>query len=474
MSEKKLGLPSVIGAGVGLIVATSCLLSLGQGSGTLGTPFIISMIIACILNILTALSIAELGALMPNLTGGLAQYTLACMGPFVTLIAMVGGYIACNTIVASAECAMFGNTISSVLPGVNIPPSAYCIALLGILIMVNLRGVDMFAKIQNFVAYGLIISLTLMGIIGIFKIGTGNVVVQEAALSTNFTDITSFCGLAFFLFIGCEYIVPISNQVKNARRNIPLGMILSLLIVCVMQIILIFGFKNYVLWSDLAGSTTPHVLYGMALLGKWGTVWMAVVSILAVTSSVNTVISALAYICAGMAKIGLLPSVFMKTNKRGVPYVGILTIGGVMILVNGTGLSTSDQLSFVILTGCVFWMISYVIAHINVLILRHRLPKAPRTFKVPGGAVLPIVGIIGDIWMIYNIDSNPDTRMSIYKICLIIFAVLAVYTVTWIKCVMKKPMFKAIPLEEVMAMENSLYQVYHNPKMRKELALMKE
>lgn len=474
MSEKKLGLPSVIGAGVGLIVATSCLLSLGQGSGTLGTTFIISMIIACVLNILTALSIAELGALMPNLTGGLAQYTLACMGPFVTLIAMVGGYIACNTIVASAECAMFGNTISSVLPEVNIPPSAYCIALLVILILVNLRGVDMFAKIQNFVAYGLIISLTLMGVIGIFKIGTGDVVVQEAALSTNFTDVTSFCGLAFFLFIGCEYIVPISNQVKNARRNIPLGMILSLLIVCIMQIILVLGFKNYVLWADLAGSATPHVLYGMALLGKWGTAWMAVVSIMAVMSSVNTVISALAYICAGMAKISLLPSVFMKTNKNGAPYVGILTIGGVMILVNGTGLSTSDQLSFLILTGCVFWMISYVIAHINVLILRHRLPKAPRTFKVPGGAVLPIVGVIGNLWMIYNIDSNPDTRMSIYKVCLIIFVILAVYTVAWIKCVLKRPMFKAIPLEEVMAMENSLYQVYHNPKRVNELALMRK
>lgn len=474
MSEKKLGLPSVIGAGVGLIVATSCLLSLGQGSGTLGTTFIISMIIACVLNILTALSIAELGALMPNLTGGLAQYTLACMGPFVTLIAMVGGYIACNTIVASAECAMFGNTISSVLPEVNIPPSAYCIALLVILMLVNLRGVDMFAKIQNFVAYGLIISLTLMGVIGIFKIGTGDVVVQEAALSTNFTDVTSFCGLAFFLFIGCEYIVPISNQVKNARRNIPLGMILSLLIVCIMQIILVLGFKNYVLWADLAGSATPHVLYGMALLGKWGTAWMAVVSIMAVMSSVNTVISALAYICAGMAKISLLPSVFMKTNKNGAPYVGILTIGGVMILVNGTGLSTSDQLSFLILTGCVFWMISYVIAHINVLILRHRLPKAPRTFKVPGGAVLPIVGVIGNLWMIYNIDSNPDTRMSIYKVCLIIFVILAVYTVAWIKCVLKRPMFKAIPLEEVMAMENSLYQVYHNPKRVNELALMRK
>lgn len=474
MSEKKLGFPSVIAAGVGLIVATSCLLSLGQGSGALGTSFIISMIIACILNILTALSISELNALMPNLTGGLAQYTLACMGPFVTLIAMVGGYIACNTMVSSAECAMFGNTINSVMPGLGIPSSAYCIALLVVLILINLRGVDMFAKIQDFVAYGLIISLTLMGIIGMFKIGTGDVVVQESVLSSNFSEITSFCGLAFFLFIGCEYIIPISNQVKNARKNVPLGMILSLLIVCVMQILLIFGFKNYVNWSELSESTTPHVLYGMELLGKWGTAWMAVVSILAVTSSVNTVISALAYICAGMAKINLLPSVFMKTNKNGAPYVGILTIGGVMIVVNATGLSTSDQLSFLILTGCVFWMISYVISHINVLILRHRLPKAPRTFKVPGGAVLPIIGVIGDIWMIYNIDSNPDTRIRIYKVCLIIFVVLAVYTITWIKLVLKRPMFKAIPLEEVMAMENSLYQVYHNPKKANELALMRK
>ena len=78
MQEKKLGLPSVVATGVGLIVATSCLLSLGQGAAAIGTPFIITMIIACVFNILTALSICELNALMPNLTGGMAQYTLAC------------------------------------------------------------------------------------------------------------------------------------------------------------------------------------------------------------------------------------------------------------------------------------------------------------------------------------------------------------------------------------------------------------
>lgn len=123
-NAKKLGLASVIATGVGLIVATSCLLSLGQGASAIGITFIISMAIACVLNIITALSMSELNALMPNLTGGLAQYTLACMGPFASVIAMVGGYLVCNTVVASTECAMFGNTLKSVLPQLHIPSCA--------------------------------------------------------------------------------------------------------------------------------------------------------------------------------------------------------------------------------------------------------------------------------------------------------------------------------------------------------------
>lgn len=464
MGEKKLGFGSVVATGVGLIVATSCLLSLGIGASSIGITFIISMAIACALNMLTALSVSELNALMPNLTGGLAQYTLACFGPFVTIIVMVGGYLACNTIIGSAECAMFGNTLNDIFPQFGIPGNMYCVCLLIILIIANLNGVDMFAKIQNVVAYVLIASLLIMGIMGTLKIGTGTAIEQPAVLSSDFTEITSFCGLAFFLFIGCEYVVPISGQVKNSKRNIPLGMIVSLLLIMLMQTLMVFGFKNYTPWSDLGQSATPHVQYGNLLLGNVGTIWMAIVSILAVTSSVNTLISSLGYICAGMAKINLLPSIFLKTNKKGANYVGILTIGGIMIVINVTGLSTTDQLSFLILTGCIFWMLAYIVSHLNVLILRKRLPKAPRTFKVPLAPILPISGIIGTIWMIYNIDSNPDVRMEIYKVCVIIFVFLAVYSVIWIKKVVKKPLFKAYPVKDVMAMENELYQKYHGNK----------
>lgn len=471
MQEKKLGLPSVVATGVGLIVATSCLLSLGQGASAIGTPFIITMIIACVFNILTALSICELNALMPNLTGGMAQYTLACFGPFVSIVIMVGGYLTCMTVVGSSESAMFGNTLSNVFTGLGIPGSAYSIGLIAILMILNLFGVDMFARVQNIVAYGLIGSLIVMGILGCIKVGTGEAVTQPSALSTNFGDICSLLGLAFFLFIGVEFVVPIAPQVKDARRKLPLGMVISLIAILVMQIFMVIGFSHYTPWSDLGESTVPHILYGSMLLGKVGVAWMTIVSLLAVISSINTILYSLAQICSGMSKIGLLPSFFMKTNKHDTPYFGLLLISIAMIIINATGLSNSDQLSFLILTGCAFWIFAYIILHCDVLILRKRLPKAPRTFKLPLGPVIPIIGIVGNAFMIYNIDSSWDVKLRIYEICLVVLAILTVYALIWTKCVIKRPLFRAYQIKEVMAMESDLYQVYHNPKVAHRLHL---
>ncbi|MGN0643287.1 MAG: APC family permease [Huintestinicola sp.] len=459
--NKKLGLASAVATGVGLIIATSCLLSIGQGAAALGNTFIITMVIACLFNILTALSICELNALMPNLSGGMAQYTLASFGPFVSIVVNVGGYLTCQTILGSSEVAMFGNTMSSVFENVPISGTVYSILLIAILMIFNLFGVDMFAKIQNIVAYGLIFSLTVMGIMGTLKIGTGEIVEQPTVLSTSPSDMFSLLGLAFFLFIGAEFVVPISPQVKNARRNVPLGMVISLLAILVMQIFVTIGFSHYTPWEELGNSTVPHILYGTMLCGKVGTAWMTIVSLLAVISTVNTAMFSISQICCGMAKINLMPAVFLKKNKRGTPYVGLLLVSAAMIIINATGLSTSDQLTFLILTGCTFWIFSYIVLHLDVMVMRKRMPKAPRTFKLPLGPVIPIIGVIGNAFMIWNIDPDLGVKMKIFTIFGIVFAVLSVYAVVWTKLKIKRPLFKPYPVKEVMAMENDLYLEAH-------------
>lgn len=66
----------------------------------------------------------------------------------------------------------------------------------------------------------------------------------------------------------------IGSTGEGQRRNIPLGMVLSLIIICVMQIIVVFGMGHYTVWSDLAASESPHILYGTAILGRAGAIWM--------------------------------------------------------------------------------------------------------------------------------------------------------------------------------------------------------
>lgn len=456
MDEKKLGLRSVISTSVGLVIATSCLVSLGQGAGEVGIVFIGAMVIACLLNLTTIGSLSELNALMPNITGGLAQYTLACIGPLPTIVSMVGGYLLCNILSSGVEASIFAYAMSQVIP-LPIPSIVYTAVMMALIMVANLYGVDMFAKVQDLVAFLLVGSMVIMGLIGAFKLGTGQVVVQSANNATSPAQVISMTAVAFWLFIGAEFAIPISSEVKNAKKNLPLGMALGLIIILIMQSILVIGFYHYTPWEALMASAAPHLLYGEALLGKGGKIWMAFVAALAVVSTQNSGVNGLAHIGQGMAKMNMLPQVFAKTNKRGVPYIGVIVISVSMFLFAYVSDGSSDMIEFLILVGSVFWMITYIFAHIDVLILRKKLPKAPRSFKLPCGPLFPIIGIIGTSYMILYISTDPKERLMIWAITGVTMLVLGIYAYFWTKYKMKMPVWKAVPIEKVMAMDNELY-----------------
>ena len=409
MEEKKLGLGNVVSISVGLVVATSCLVSLGEGAGTLGVTFLLAMVIAMLLNMTTIASLSELNALMPNTTGGLAQYTLAALGPFPTLISMVGGYIICNTLSCGVEASIFSFSLADIIGG-NIPSIVYTLILTVILLIAILRGVDLFAIIQY----------------------------------------SSF-------FIGGEYSIPVSKEVMNSKRIVPLGMMIGLFLIFIMQSIMVLGFHNYVEWGELADSAAPHLLYGYAVLGNAGKIWMMLVGALAVISTQNSTVNSLAVICQGMAKMNMLPKIFAKTNKHKVPWFGQVFVSVSIFIFAYVSDSSADMISFLILAGSVFWMVSYILAHVDVIVFSKRLPRAPRNYKVPCGVLFPIIGIVGTIYMILNISTDPQERLMLWLLTGCSFLILGIYSAIWIKVKMKMKVFKSVPLEKVMAMENDLY-----------------
>ena len=333
-----------------------------------------------------------------------------------------------------------------------------------VVLIANLYGVDMFAKIQDIVAFLLVGSLVVMGLIGMFGLGTGTKIEQPYVISASFGDVVSMTAVAFWLFIGAEYAIPVSKNVKNAKKNVPLGMIIGLLVICIMQTIMVFGFHNYTEWGELADSAAPHLLYGYNLLGTFGKVWMTVVGALAVISTQNSTVNSLASICQGMAKMNMMPQIFAKTNKHNVPWFGQVFVSVAIFIFAAASNNSSDAISFLILAGSVFWMVSYILAHVDVLILRKRLPKAPRSFKVPGGPVIPIIGILGTAYMILYISTDPQERLMIWLLTGVTFLILGIYSFFWIKYKMKMPVFKSVPLEKVMAMESDLYYLERKRK----------
>ena len=454
--DRTLGLRSVVSISVGLVIATSCLVSLGQGAGSIGVVFIGAMVIACLLNMTTAASLSELNALMPNTTGGLAQYTLACLGPFPTLISMVGGYLICNIMSSGVEASIFSYAMASTIH-LPIPSILYTLVMTIVVMIANLYGVDMFAKIQDLVAFLLVGSMLIMGIIGMFGLGTGAMVQQPYSMVSSWKEVVSMVAVAFWLFIGEEYVIPVSKNVKNAKRNVPLGMMIGLALICLVQSIMVLGFHNYTPWGELEASAAPHLLYGENLLGSAGKIWMTFVAALAVVSTQNSTVNGLAGICQGMAKMNMMPRIFAKTNKHGVPFFGVIFVSVFIFVFAALSDGSSEAISFLILVGSVFWMISYIFAHLDVLILRHRLPKAPRSFKVPCGPLFPCIGIAGTVYMILNISTDPTERMMIWLVTGITFLVLGIYSFFWIRIKMKMPVFKSVPIQKVMAMENSMY-----------------
>lgn len=170
--QSKIGLFGAVSTGVGMIIATSCFIPLASGASSVGITFIPAIILVCAINMLAAASIAELGALMPNLTGGLAQYTLVGLGPFVTIVTMIGGYFVGNIFAAPAEGAMFANVMTAFL-GDTLPTAFYSVILTIVLILINLRGVKVSTLVQSVIAAVMVTSLFALGFLGAAGLGTG-------------------------------------------------------------------------------------------------------------------------------------------------------------------------------------------------------------------------------------------------------------------------------------------------------------
>ncbi|MGN0241000.1 MAG: APC family permease, partial [Candidatus Weimeria sp.] len=453
MKQKKLGLFSAVAINVGLIVATSCLVSLGTGMGSIGRWFIIPLFLVVILNSFVGLSFSELNQLMPDVDGGTGQYLLAGMGPMASMMGNLSAYVITQILSLTAEITLCGTVIKQLFFP-NVDNRIISMILLVAFLFINMKGVELFSKVQDLVVILLVGSMIALGIISVLKLGDSSHLVNYAAEAPTFKQIGGFKGimnsmaLAFWLFIGVEFIIPQAKNLKNPKRDVLLSMIIALVLLFGVQALLGTGMTNYVSLSGLANDpdSTPHITFAVNLLGTPGRIWMGIITILAGISTVNTGYASLSKIMQGMSEAGMVPKVFSKTNKNNAAYVGLLFLSVAVGILVVSGLGTAGAVTFLILSGSCFWLFTYCLVHISVLILRKRYPDRPRRFTMKG--IPQIIGIIGNVYMIANIATGAD-RIRIYELCGVLFVILVTYCAVWIRFVMKVKPFAPMDMDEV-------------------------
>lgn len=448
LNAKKIGLGSAVAICVGLIVATTCLVSLGNGMGSAGRWFILPMFLVMVLNSFVGLSYSELNGLMPKVNGGTSQYLMVGVGPFFSLIGNTAAYVITMILSACAELSLCGLVLQTLFFP-NLDPRIISMVILVLFFIVNYFGVDVFAKVQDIVVILLIGSMLVLGIIGCVKGGTGvpisNYHNPSWAEVGGFHGLMKYAAIAFWLFIGVEFVIPVANDMKNPKRDILLSIMLGLLLLFVVQSVLGWGMTNYLSLTALSTSSLPHLDYAKALLGNFGRYWMGIITMCASISTLNTVFASSSRIMCGMGEDRLFPKVFAKTNKHGVSVAGLLLLGvsiGVLILCN---VGFSNSISLLILAASCFWLITYCLIHISVLALRVRYPDAPRRKKLNLAGIPQILAIISNIYMIVNISTGEE-RITIYKIFGILMAVLVVYALIWFLGVQKINPFRPVPM----------------------------
>lgn len=436
-----LGLRSLFAASIGVIVAQLGMVTLMQGVGIGGWGFMAAMFIAFVLALTNAMAYVEMALMMPS-AGSLSSYVEASLGNFPAILLVFAGYVTPAIFGLPVELILADQILRDALP-LALPPFTWAVGLIVVFTVLSILGADVFAKVQTTLSFTVLTFLLVTGLVAVS--GHAAAPVSGAgwpSLGQN-TMVLGVVTLAFWIFVGSEFVTPLVPEATNANRDLPRAMIGSLVVILIVQLLFAAGAGAVIPREMLASSPTPHLDYALAVFGPSFKVVFAVLALLASASLLNSVLAAVPRMLQGMAVNGQVFPIFKPLHKRfGTPVVAILFVACLPLL--GLAWSGGDPNAIVPLTiaASVAWILAYVVAQVALLVLRHRHPDAHRPFRAPLVPMLPVLAVVGMLFVVSQSSPAPELTSQIARYTGIVLAVFAVVGALWVKLAMRRGLFQ--------------------------------
>jgi len=411
-----LGIGAVIGAGI-------FVLSGHAAAEHAGPAVVLSFIIAGFACALAGLCYAEFSAMLP-VSGSAYSYSYATLGEFVAWF--IGWNLVLEYMFAASTVAVgWSGYLNSLLTtfGIGLPASLSAAPLNvvdGSIVytggLINLPAVAIIAAISGLCYVGITQSAIVNSIIVAIKVTVIVLFVAFAAKYVNPDNWVPFipenqgpgrfgidgvirgASVVFFAYIGFDAVSTAAGEAKNPQRDMPMGILGSLVICTIIYIIVASVLTGLLPYPQLS---TPKPV-ATALEAYPALSWLKHIVELGAIAGLSSVILVMLMgqprIFYSMAKDGLLPKMFAKVHpKFQTPYVGTIIVGVFAALL--AGFLPIGLLGELVSMGT---LLAFATVCVGVIVLRRTRPDLPRPFRVPFATIICPLGAIVCLYLFWK------------------------------------------------------------------------
>lgn len=438
--KRTLGVFDLVALGIGAIIGSGIFVITGAAAAAhAGPAVVLSFLGAGLVATFAALCYSEMASMIP-VSGSAYTYTYATMGELVAWI--IGWDLILEYLIGAAAVSVgwsgYATTFLSNVIGHELPrewisaplawdSTANAIVLSGSYL--NLPAVIITLFITIVLIFGIRESARLNVGIVFVKLIVLLVFIAAAApfirpenwqpfVPPNQGQFGSFgasgvfqaASIVFFAYIGFDAVSTAAQECKRPQRDLPIGIIVSLLVSTLLYIIVAMVLTGVVSYTQL--NVPDPIDVGVAQTGYgWLQILVDIGAIAGLTSVMLVLLLGQPRIFLAMARDGLLPPWAAKVHpKLRTPYVTTAITGSACAVVGG--LLPIDILSELTSIGTLF---AFLLVCLGVMVMRRKRPDLPRAFKVPFGPYLiPLLGAGSAALLMYTATTATLTRLFVW------------------------------------------------------------
>ena len=437
--KRTLSASNLIFIGIGCIVGTGIFVITGTAAAQYAGPALsISFMISAIVCLFVALCYTEFAAMIP-VSGSAYSYAYTTVGELLAWF--IGWNLVLEYIFGASLVAVgWSGYVVSFLKdwGIVIPPELSSAPLnyndgwIATGALINLPSVFITALVTTVLVFGIRESVRFNNIIVIVKIvvillfigfglshiNTENYVPfipENTGVPGQFgwSGIFRAAGIIFLAFVGFDAVSTVAQEAKNPQRDMPVGIIGSLIVVTILYIavsLVLTGMVNYRLLN-----VPDPIAVGIDSAGQqlfWLRPIIKIGAIAGMSSVILVLITGMPRILYTMSNDGLLPPVLGRVHRKyRTPHITTIIVGSVVAVISG--LFPIDLIGELVSIGT---LLAFAMVCVSIVILRIKRPDMERPFKTPFVYFVAFSGAFGCLYLMTSLPGSTWVRLGIWSV----------------------------------------------------------